>query len=196
MTGIAGAVRYVAFGFMTLFGVLATLFVAGYAFTDLALATAVALTAAWVVPMVVLSVFALRRPEPMARVLAWGAGIVSAATLLDSAIGIVPRDDWGPVLAVVVLALAVPLAFLGLHRTRTAGILMVVLAGAQLAATVLGVALAGRGDDGPGPAGLLGTSSGVVVAPILLTGLLYLAAAALAREPRRPGSRTAVRPAH
>lgn len=200
MTGTAKVLRSLAFGFMTLFGVLGTMFVAGYAFTDLGTATAVAVTAAWVVPMVALSVLALRRPETALRVLAWLTGIVSVTTVLDSVFRIVPRDDWGPVMAVVVLALGVSLAFLGLHRTRAAGLLLVVLAGAQLAGTVLGLVLADGWGDGPGGRGMLSTSSGVVVLPILLTGVLFLMAASLAKEPRprasRGGRRTRPRAAH
>lgn len=200
MTGTAKVLRSLAFGFMTLFGVLGTMFVAGYAFTDLGTATAVAVTAAWVVPMVALSVLALRRPETALRVLAWLTGIVSVTTVLDSVFRIVPRDDWGPVMAVVVLALGVSLAFLGLHRTRAAGLLLVVLAGAQLAGTVLGLVLADGWGDGPGGRGMLSTSSGVVVLPILLTGILFLMAASLAEEPRsrasRGGRRTRPRAAH
>lgn len=202
MTGTAKTLRNVTFGFMVLFGVLGTLFVAGYAFEDLATPVAVGLTAAWVLPMAVLSVLALRRPEPMVRVLAWSTAIVAAATLLDSATGIVPRDDWGPVMAIVVFALGVSLAFLGLSRTRAAGLLMVVLAGAQLAATVLGLTLGGVGDagDGPGLRGMAATSSGVVVLPILLAGILFLMSDSLGKEPSSRsglgGRRTRPRAAH
>lgn len=50
-------------------GLAGCVFAAGYAFTDWPLWVATAVTALWVVPTAVLSRYALRRPEPAARVL-------------------------------------------------------------------------------------------------------------------------------
>jgi hypothetical protein len=60
--------------------------------------------------------------------------LVVLFTLADSAFGIIPRGS-GPVVAVVVFAIGVALAFLGLHHAELAGLLMVVAGLAQLAAT-------------------------------------------------------------
>jgi hypothetical protein len=194
MTGIAKVLRYTAFTSMALFGLLGGMFVAGYAFEDLGGWAAVGLTALWLVPLVALSAFALVRPEPAAPVLVGVTGAVALFSLADSAFGIVPRDAWGPVAAIAVFAAAVALAFLGLHRARLAGLLMVVLAVVQLAATMLGVAVHGAG-EGPGPGALLGGSSGVVVVPVLVVGALFLLAGSLDHEPLRPSAPPRVRPA-
>jgi hypothetical protein len=98
-------------------------------------------------------------------------------TVVDSAFGIVPRDDWGPVAAVVVFALGVALAFLGLHRARQAGLLMILAGIAQLTATLIGVVI--EAADGQGPDATFGGSSGVVVLPLLIIGGLFLLAGSL-----------------
>lgn len=189
MAGIARVLRYTAFTAMTLFGVLGGLFVAGYAFEDLGGWPAAGLTALWVVPLVALSVFALRRPGAAGRVFVWLTAAVILFTVADSAIGIIPRDAWGPVAAIVVFALGVALAFLGLHRPRLAGLLMVVTGAAQLAATIIGVAVRqadGEPGGGPGLGAMLGGSSGVVVLPLLVVGVLFLVAGALDHERAAP----------
>ncbi len=68
---------------------------AGYAFGDLAAATAVALSALWIVPMVALSGFALRRPDRAGRVLVVVTAVVLAGSLADALVGIVPCDELG-----------------------------------------------------------------------------------------------------
>ncbi len=195
MTGAARVLRWTAFSLMAAFGLLGGLFVAGDTFMDPGGWTAALVTALWVVPMVGLCVFALRRPEPAGRVFVGLTGLLALFTLADSAFGIVPRDDWGPVAAVAVFALGVALAFLGLNRARLAGVLMVVLALAQVAATLLVVAIHEPewGGEGPGPGAALGGSGGVVVLPLLVVGVLFLFSSSLAggshRMPR-------VHPAH
>lgn len=191
MSGSGKFLRYAAFGMMALFGLLGGLFVAGYAFEDPGGWAAVGLTALWVVPMAALSVFALLRPDAAARVFVWVTAAVVVFALADSAFGIIPRDDWGPVTAIAVFALGVALAFLGLHRPTLAGGTMVFLALMQLAAAVVAVVAHGSGDR-PGPGALLGGSSGVVIVPLLVTGLLFLLAGSLTpttpTTPEQPGS--------
>lgn len=182
MAGFASVLRYVAFTLMALFGLLGGLFVAGYAFEDPGGWAAVGMTALWVVPMVALSVFALRRPAAAGPVLVGVTATVAVFTLLDSVVGVIPRDDMGPVAAIVVFALGVVLAFLGLHRAGLAGLLMVAIALAQLAATMLVLMGAGGLGEGPGAGGMLTTSSGVVVVPLLVVGALFLVAGAMAHE--------------
>lgn len=171
MTRTAKVLRYVAFTLMALFGLLGGLFVAGEAFADPGGWRAVAMTAAWVLPLIALSVFALRRPAAAGPVFVGATALVVLFTLADSAFGIIPRGT-GPVVAVVAFAIGVALAFLGLHRAELAGLLMVVAGLAQLTAT----------------RGHLGGSSGVVVLPILVVGLLFLLAGALGHESLRSGS--------
>ncbi len=183
--------RYVAFTLMTLFGLFGAMFVIGETFMDPGGWTAVWVSALWVVPLVALSVFALLRPETAGPVFVWVTGVVALFTLTDSLVGLIPRDDWGPVAAIVVFALGVALGFLGLRRSLLAGTLMVGLAVTQLLASLAGVAIR-SGGDGAGPAAGLGGSSGVVVLPILLIGALYVEAGRLEGDqlhwhwPKRP----------
>lgn len=195
MTRLARVLRYIAFTSMAVFGLLAGLFVAGYAFEDPGGWAAVAVTALWVLPLVALSVLALLRQEAAVPVFIWVTVAVGLFTLADSAFGVIPRDEWGPVAVVVVLALGVALAFLGLHQAALAGLLMIGTGLVQLAATVVGVAVHGPG-DGPGPGAMLGGSSGVVVMPLLIVGALFLLSGLLDHQPLRPGQAPRVRPAH
>lgn len=164
---------YVAFSLMALFGLLGGAFVLGEIFTDPGGWTAVWVSALWVVPLLGLSLLALLRPEIAGPVLVAVTAVVALFTLADSLVGLIPRDDWGPVAAIVVFALGVTLAFLGLHRALLAGSLMVGIALTQLVATLAGTAVhAAGGGAGAG----LGGSSGVVVPPLLVIGALFVEA--------------------
>jgi hypothetical protein len=192
MTRSAQVVRWVAFGLMAAFGLVGTLFVAGYAFEDLEVWAAVGVTAAWVLPMAGLSALALLRPETAARLLVGVTAVVAVATVLDSLFSLVPRDDWGPVGAIVVFATGVALGFLGLRQAMLSGLLLVALAAAQLLSVAVGFGVREHG-EGPGLGAMLGTSGGVVVVPFLLVGALFLLAGSLGHEHlHRPG----VRPVH
>lgn len=87
--------------------------------------------------------------------------------------------------------MAVATAALGLHRTRLAGGLLVGLAVVNGAGVLIEDVV--RGGVGPGPLGLLGTSGGALVLPMLIAGVLLVAADRL--EPHHPVA-SAGRPAH
>jgi hypothetical protein len=176
---------------MAVFGSLGALFVAGEAFDDPGGWVAAGLTASWLVPLVGLSLFALLRPGPAGPVLVVVTGAVLAFTLADSAFGIVPRDEWGPVAAISVFALAVALAFLGLHRPMLAGVLLTTAGLAQLGAALL-VVVTQPGADEPGPRALLGGSSGVLIVPILVVGVLFLLAGSSGLAPSKPDAHSQV----
>lgn len=182
---LATILRRTAFTFMMAFGLLGTLFIAGYALDDPGGLTGLGMTAAWVLPMLVLAGLALLRPETGGPVLTFATVLVLGFTVVDSLLGIVPRDDVGPVAAITVFALAVALAALGLRRAKLAGVLMVTLALVQLGATVLGVLVRAAG-EGPGPGAMLGGSSGVVVLPVLVGGAMFWLAGVYADEHVRP----------
>ena len=192
MVRIAKVLRNVAFTLVVLFAVVGGAFVVGEAFADPGGWHAVAMTASWAVPVVVLGAFALRRSDAAGPVLVGVTTVAVLFTLADSAIGIVPRDGWGPVAAVVVFAVVVVLGLLGLHRAELAGLLMLVAGAAQLAATLIARGGAEAG-EGPGPGALLGGSSGVVVLPAVVIGLLFVLAGAFTRESVRPRSHRADR---
>jgi hypothetical protein len=177
------ALRWTAFTWMALIGLFGCLFVIGETFDDPGGWRAVALVASWLVPLVLLAWFALRRPDAAEPVLVVATILVAGFSLADAAIGIVPRDNWGPMVAVAVFALGLALAFLGLHRPSRAGVLLVSLAAAQFVAVVLEHAGSGA------PRLSLGGSSGVVVVPLLLGGLLFLLAGRASHSTHAHGSR-------
>jgi hypothetical protein len=174
----------VAFGWMMLVAVLGGAFVIGETFDDPGGWAAAAIVASWLVPLAALAILALERPALAQPVFIVATLLVVAFTLADSAFTIVPRDDWGPVASIVVFALGVAMAFLGLRNASLAGALLLVLGGVQLVASLLERA------GGDGPRLSLGGSSGAVIVPILFGGALYLLAgrdsgrAPSARPPR------------
>ena len=176
---LSKSLKYVAFTLMALFGLVGGLFVAGYAFEDRDFWVATGLTAAWVVPLLALSVYGVRRPTSAGGVYVAVTAVVMAFSLLDAVVDIIPRDEWGPVTAVTVFALGVSLAFLGLGRPRLAGGLMLALGALQLVAVGLAATVHG---GGPG----LGGSSGVMIVPVLVTGALFWWAGSLEHEQLRP----------
>jgi hypothetical protein len=169
------ALRYTAFTWMALIGLFGCLFVIGETFDDPGGWQAVVMVASWLVPLVALAWFALRRPAASEPVLVVATALVAAFSLTDAAIGIIPRDSWGPVAAIGVFAVGLALAFLGLHRPSRAGVLLVALAAAQFVAVVL------ERDGSGAPRLSLGGSSGVVVVPLLLGGVLFLLAGRASR---------------
>ncbi|HET6967057.1 MAG TPA: hypothetical protein VFI44_02215 [Ornithinibacter sp.] len=185
MTGTAKVLRYAAFTVMALFGLLGGLFAAGYAFDDLDTWWAIGLTAAFTVPTVALGVVAFRYPARSAPWFVGLTGVVAVLTLLDAGFTLVDADSVGPVVGIGVFALAVSLAFLGLHRSALAGLLLVMLGLAQLGAVVLGFADELADGGGPGLADMLTTSSGVIVVPMVVVGVLFLVAGALTHESPR-----------
>ena len=196
MTGTAKVLRYTAFTLMLLFGLLFGLFAAGYAFEDPGGWTAVLMTAGSVLPVVALAAYAMIRKEAAGPVFIAITAFVGLGTVLDSLVEIVPRDDWGPVLAISVFSLGVALAFLGLYRATLAGLLMVGLAVVQLGSIVLLHLVHGGLAEGPRLGAMLGGSSGVVVVPLLLIGILFLLAGTAAHEHLRIGHGPTASPAH
>jgi hypothetical protein len=168
--------RRVGLALMLLWGTLASLFISGYAFEDLPLASAILETAAWVVPMLVLLVVGWRAPEPIAiRVLAAAVGVLGVGWTANLA---APEwwarlfDTVGPVLAVAGIAVTVPLAALGQRRPLLAGVLLVVAAFLP----VIGVG------------GLVGgfmRSATIATLPNLVIGLVFLVAGLIERDATR-----------
>ncbi len=173
MTGTpAKGFRYVGFGFTILFAVLGCVFITGETFTGPGTLSAAIVVALWFLPMVALSVYALRRPEAATNVLLVAAALVSLFVVLEQ-IFRGATENAGPVGSVAVFAVAVALGFLGLHRPLSAGSLMILLGAANL-----GVALSKSISDAAPVGDALGGSSGAVALPVLVVGALYLVAAA------------------
>lgn len=161
-------------------GLAGCVFAAGYAFTDWPLWVATAVTALWVVPTAVLSRYALRRPEPAARVLLVAAAAVTVFAVTDAFLDVVPSDEWGPVVTVMDLALVIAVSFLAVRRTGRAGMLLAGVALVQLVALVVNVVMHETGALPPGP----GFANAGVVLWMLLVGALFL----LAEPPGRGSS--------
>lgn len=178
----ARILKWIAFVLTMLLGALGGMFVAAYAFQEPGGWAAVGLTAAWLVPLVLLAVLALLRPQVAGVVLAVAVGLVVVIDAVGWSLGEQLRA-LGPFPAVAALVVGVALGFLGLRRPRLAGLLLAALAVLQYAMTVLGALIRSRGEPGgPGPMMVLGGSSGAVVMPLLVLGVLFFIAGTSAHE--------------
>ena len=155
-------------------GVAGCLFAAGYAYTDWPLGIATGATALWVLPTVVLSVYALRRPEPAARGLLLAAVGITVVAGVDAFSDVIPSDDWGPVATVMDMALVIAVSFLAVRRPGRAGKLLTGVALVQFVALVVNVVMHETGALPPGP----GFANAAVVLWVLLVGALFMLAAA------------------
>lgn len=175
----ARLLRQAALGFIIGYAALAALFIAGETFDDPGGWAAVAMVLIWAVPLTALALTAWFRP-------AAGQALLGAATAASVALGVwytVAPEAWrsfedhtGPVRALVTFVVAVPLGLLGWHRPVQAGALLVTLG-------VVPVVLAGLTE--PGRA-LAATSLGIVSAPAVLVGALYLVSAGFAARHHGP----------
>jgi hypothetical protein len=177
VTMFARVLRSVAVGLVALFGIVAGLFIAGETFTDPGGWEAMVLTAAWAVPLIALSVMALMRPGLGSRMLPIVLAVVAGWVVVDSLAHVIDRDAWGPVGSISMFAVVVPCGLLGVHRAAEAGWLVLAGAAAELVATVASMDRAG----GQSLWSAFGGSTGVMVLPFLVLGVLFLAVAAAER---------------
>ncbi|NUT70789.1 hypothetical protein [Pseudarthrobacter sp. C4D7] len=162
---------------MTVFTAAAVAFIGGYAMDQPGGMAGLMMTLSWFVPMLVLAALAWFRPAVASPLLILLAAVLVVACVwfaLDPATARSLQDSVGPVVAIGVVALAFPAAVLGLKRSGPAGWLLLALGTLPLLVTVLGRS---------GPAASLAAASAVP----LITGIVYLVAARLAR--RDPASR-------
>jgi hypothetical protein len=172
------ALRWTGLLFGCGYGAMAWLFAAGETATDPGGSAAVGLVALWTVPLAALALLAWYRPGRAARLLAFLTG---AVVVVGAWFALAP-GSWrsfehghGPLRALALLVLLVPLALLGWRSPAPAGLMLLVIGIAPL--------LAASAASGAG-----GRSSLLAVAlPAALDGLLYLLAAAFARP--RPSVR-------
>jgi len=162
---------------MAVFTVLAGVFIAGYALQDPGGNTGLLITAAWLLPMLILSVAAWFWPAPTAPLLlALTASFIAACVWLafDPAALRAFISENGPIIAVSVVALSFPAAVLGLKRAALAGWMLVALGALPLLITVIGRS---------GPVASLAAAS---VVP-LIAGIAYLVSARMASGSTTPG---------
>ena len=170
--------RWAGFGLVVGIAGFFALFVVGETFTDPGGWRAVALVAAWVLPLAVCCVIVWWRPDAGV----WLLAVLTALVLAWDVWLAIDPDTWrriedenGPVHAIAVLTLAAAVALLGLERTRAAGVLLVLIA--------VGTGLASS--RGVGGVALLAFLTAVP----LISGALYLVSAAMS-------SRAADAPTH
>lgn len=161
---------WVGFGLTVAFLGFAGLMIAGYTLTDPGGWTGLGLTALWLVPMLALATLSFYRPDGAIPVLAVAALVplgFGVWTLVDYEGAQGWEDRTGPVALVFLLALGLPLAVEGLSRPAPAGLLMVAITVVPLVLTTIGAGSEwGRA-----------LSIGLISAPVLLGGVLYLLAA-------------------
>lgn len=174
--GPARVLTVVAMVLATAFGLIAVMFTVGEAVADPGGWAAAGLVALWLVPLAALLALTLLRPVTAAPLLV-GLTVLWAAVVLWAALAAPAwrsfENGHGPVRAVAALVLGLPLAALGWHRQRLAGVLLVVLAGAPVV-----LSLASRAASSP--------ALTVVVTPLLATGALLLVAGSLPHRVAQP----------
>lgn len=193
MTGTSKVLSAVALVVLLLMALAGALFAAGYAFSDLPLWLPVLESVIWLAIAIGLTFVVLRLPEVAVQVMLAVTGVMVLLIVLDGTVGIFRRDELGPVVTVLLLAVLVPLAFLGLRRPVLAGLMLLVLAVVQFLSAGL---IRGRFADGAPLGAVLGGSSGVVVLPTLLAAVLFLLAGWLAHDSWRLHPAHGARMAH
>jgi hypothetical protein len=177
--------RAIALSLAVLFALFAGLFIVGETAEDPGGAAAVALIAAWLAPLAALAAVAWWWPQVASvvlSVLVAAVVAVGAWYAADPAWWRTVEDDHGPVRAVGVFALSLPLALLAWRRPMLGGGLLVALG-------VLPGLLAVASTGGGGAAGAVAAAS----SPPALVGILYLISGRMQhRQP--PGSQRAPEP--
>lgn len=166
---------------MAVVGVMGAAFIIGETIGDPGGWAAAGYIAGWLLPMLALVVLAWRWPRSAVRVFA-----VLTALVVAMNVWLVARpdawrsfeDDVGPVRAIAVFALVVPLGALGWRRPLPAGVMLLVVGLVPMLALVsLDLASSPR---------VGGAAVTVVSIPAVLTGLLFVGAAVADRRRPRP----------
>jgi hypothetical protein len=160
---------WVAFGISVSFLALAGFMIAGYTLTDPGGWIGLGLTALWIVPMLGLTMLAFYRPDTAIPVLALASLVpisVGLWTLLDYEGVRGWEDQNGPVSLVFILVIGLPLTVQGLSRPTPAGLMMVAITVVPLVLSVIGA----------GSEWALALSINLIGTPVLIGGVIYLAA--------------------
>ncbi len=182
----AKVLKWVAFSVSIAWGLLFSLFAAGYALDSPGGWDGVGLIAAYAVPMVLLALVAWFRPAIGSILLVVAIILQVVCNVLDPILGGFSGSGH-PDGADFTLVLLVALACLGVHRARLAGALLVALAVLPFAAGASGMAAAHPGEAGiplPVQLGFWMVPFGL---PTLLVGILFFVSGSLAGERLRLG---------
>ena len=177
MGTVAPVIRKVALVLTALFAVGGLLFGLGYAFEDLPIGSALLITAAIVVPLAGLTVLAVLKPDIAPVVLTIGVGLFAAYAVFDVFVEFADAPD----IPLIALVLALPVAVMGQRHDLWAGALLLVLAAVPFLQIVVRM-FSEAAVDRPGLGVLLGGSTGVVVIPLAVLGILFLVAWGLGRQ--------------
>ena len=137
----ASILQRAGFIVMAVPSLLFALFVVGETFMDPGGWEALALVAAWAIPLAALAALVWFRPDPAVWVLAVLIGALIGVSIwfaLDPGAWEAFEDRNGPIRDVAMFAVTVPVALLGLKRTRAAGLMLLVLGIVPLAIMSLG----------------------------------------------------------
>ena len=169
------ALRWAACGLMVAFAGFVGLFVVGYAVTDPGGLVGIGGSAAWVAVVAGLGVWALYRPSGALialAVLACAPLAFGVWSLLDYEAASNWEDTHGPMSMVLSLTVCAPAAIAGLFRPRPAGYLILVASMGPILLAAIGAASKfGRP-----------LSIGLVLTPIVVSGVLFILAGRRARE--------------
>jgi hypothetical protein len=165
------------------------LFMAGEILTDPGGWYGLGLVSLWLVPMVALSALALLRSSWAAPVLTVLVGLWVAASIAT----VVYADTWreiedthGPVSLIVMFALCVPLIALGRDRSLLAGVLLLVVAAANVVTGLLWV-VTGAGLGGTLVLAIVGLPFVVLGVVLIVIGVLDRRATGAGRSLEGPG---------
>jgi hypothetical protein len=166
---------------MGLFVVFFGLFIVGETVMDPGGWLAAGLIAAWAVPLLALAAIAWYRPSwaPAVHRADCGRGRRQRVVRGGARAWRSFEDAHGPVRTIASFALAAPVALLGWKRPAAAGVLLLGVIGV-VPVVLSAIGLGARG------LGVASTSLGVVSSPVVITGMLYLLAAAVSRHAAPP----------
>ena len=174
MNTLATVLRRTGLVLTALFAVGGLLFALGYAFEDLAIGPALLLTAAIVVPLAGLVILAMRRPHVAPVVLATAVGLFAVYAVLGLFVDVIAA----PVVPVIALVLALPIAVMGQRHALRAGVLLLALAAVPFLQVLVRM-FSEASPDRPPLGALLTGSTGIVVVPLAAFGVLFLVAGGL-----------------
>lgn len=184
MRTLSSVLRRTTLVLTALFAAGGLLFALGYAFEDPGGAVAVLLAVAVVVPLAALTLLAVLRRRIAGVVLTVAVVLYALWGVISVFVDLVEAPDI-PVLALV---LALPIAVIGLTYPLRAGCLLLGVAAVPVLSVAARLARE-SGPEGPGLRDLLGSSSGVVVVPLLVLAVLLLVSGALDRGGPKEGPR-------
>ncbi|HEU5155899.1 MAG TPA: hypothetical protein VFU43_02810 [Streptosporangiaceae bacterium] len=142
MKTLPAIARFSGFGLIVFVAVFGGAFIIGESIMDPGGPAAIALAVTWAVVAVALAAFSVWRPERATRPLTVLAILLAVFIVVDLVVGVVPRDEVGPVGTAGALAVAVGLGFLGVRRPAPAGRLLLLVGVASVGAGGSGVTLA------------------------------------------------------